>query len=107
MKTRRKRNTKVKYTLKMLMWMLVGTAGGAMFAVLGMRTEAIGQFFGGIVTGIQKIMILLVILITAVGIIGGEFFLKKMKQLTEKLVSAEDEEYDFCSMRKKRQEPGE
>lgn len=95
MKTRRKRNTKVKYTLKMLMWMLVGAAGGAMFAVLGMRTEAIGQFFGGIVTGIQKIMIPLVILITAVGIIGGEFFLKKMKQLTEKLVSAEDEEYDF------------
>ena len=55
--------------------MLVGAAGGAMFAVLGMRTEAIGQFFGGIVTGIQKIMIPLVILITAVGIIGGEFLI--------------------------------
>lgn len=95
MKTKRKMNSKVKYTLKMLMWMLVGAAGGALVAVFGMQTEAVGQFFVGIVTGIQKIMIPLVLLITAAGIIGGEIFLKKMKQIIERLVNAEDEEYDL------------
>lgn len=74
---KKKKHVSVKYILKMVLWMIGGGVFGFLAAYFAMDTNWVGQFFMNLVTGIQSIMIPLIIVITVFGIIVGEMILKK------------------------------
>lgn len=65
----KKKNTSIRFTLKMLLWAAVGGLLGFLASWFGMQTEMVGRFFSGLTVRIQSIMLPLVIVITIAGIV--------------------------------------
>lgn len=98
----KKKNTSIRFTLKMLLWAAVGGLLGFLASWFGMQTEMVGRFFSGLTVGIQSIMLPLVIVITVAGIVFGEVMLRKMKHIADQLLCAEDEACDELEYQEER-----
>ena len=91
--------TKNSY-LKLMMIMLVGMfiggiLGGWGYYFFGGKQENIGVFASEILAQIQNFILPILVVITILAIILGEYSLRKMKVIAEKISQSEDEECDI------------